>query len=110
MTSNLHENNIGENRSFIGCIAFILLYGSLTFLGFIIHITTTMIAANYYNFGAAILTFILPFISEIYWFYVVFSTTGFLTPYCILITVWLVLVLISLILYLLRDRLNLSLE
>lgn len=68
-----------------------------------------MIAANYYNFGAAVLTFVLPFISEAYWFYVVFSATGFFNPYCILITVWLALVLISLVLYLLWDKLNLSL-
>lgn len=57
-------------------------------LGLVIHVWTIVIAFLTSGLFAAVLTFIFPVLSEIYWFFKVGSSLGFGTNYCIAIMVY----------------------
>jgi len=84
-----------EPDSFIIFIVFI--YSMLQGICFVIHLWTTLIAFKVFGFIAAILTFIFPFISELFWFLKIGNNTNFNSIYCVIVAIFFIpLILINL--------------
>ena len=74
-------------KEYIGGGIMMLAYIVAGILGLVIHVWTIVIAFMTSGLFAAVLTFIFPVLSEIYWFFKVGSSLGFGTNYCIVIMV-----------------------
>ena len=77
--------NVKEKSGF-GIIG--LAFAVQSILGVVIHIWTVVIAFLTSGLFAAVITLILPVLSEIYWFIKVGSNVGFGTTYCVAIMVY----------------------
>ena len=66
-----------------GCVLVGLAYPVMILLGVVLHLWTIVIAFSRTGFGAALLTFIFPVLSELYWGRRVWNATGTLAnAYC----------------------------
>ena len=75
-----------------GTLAAILLLGcqaSLLLLGAVIHVWTIVLAHGTSGLLAAVVSLLLPFLAQIYWFFTAWSMAGTVAnPYCLAILAW----------------------
>lgn len=81
-----------------------LLFFPTIVLGLVVHVWSTIIAFVESGLLAAVLTFVLPVLSQIYWLIVVAGQQGLLVPYCIVVMIFLLLLtsLLSMMFFLKR--------
>lgn len=82
-------------RKYVGGGISGLAYIAAVILSIVIHVLTIAVAYSMAGLGAAVISFMLPVLAEIYWFFKVGINEGFGANYCVVIMVYLGLIFVA---------------